>query len=211
MDAFPARARPSVEDGASDLLRRGEASWLQLVDEEGRVGQGEAMPLPEFGTESLDTCEQVIRSHLKALADQVLGRQPGGHRRCLRDPSWGSLGVERHPPAPRGGSARGPCRRIMRWSWRCWICWRSGRASPAPAAEPERALGGPGQCAADLGRAEGAGRGGAPGRGRGLPDAQAQGGRAPDRRGRGTRPGGPRGRGPGCEPPAGCERGLVGA
>jgi o-succinylbenzoate synthase len=28
--------------------------------------------LPEFGTESLDTCESVIRSHLKALRDQVL-------------------------------------------------------------------------------------------------------------------------------------------
>jgi len=45
---------------------------VQLVDEEGRVGQGEAMPLPEFGTEPLDLCELVIRSHLKALRDQVL-------------------------------------------------------------------------------------------------------------------------------------------
>lgn len=45
---------------------------VQLVDEEGRVGQGEAMPLPEFGTESLDTCGQVIRGHLEALWGQVL-------------------------------------------------------------------------------------------------------------------------------------------
>ena len=49
-----------------------EGFLVQLVDEEGRVGHGEAMPLPEFGTESLDTCGQVIRSHLKALRDQVL-------------------------------------------------------------------------------------------------------------------------------------------
>ena len=49
-----------------------EGFLVQLVDEEGRVGHGEAMPLPEFGTESLDTCGQVIRSHVKALRDQVL-------------------------------------------------------------------------------------------------------------------------------------------
>src|SRR5262245_40725954 len=45
---------------------------VQLVDEEGRVGHVEAMPLPEFGTEELDTCELVLRSHLRALRDQVL-------------------------------------------------------------------------------------------------------------------------------------------
>jgi o-succinylbenzoate synthase len=49
-----------------------EGFLVQLVDEEGRVGQGEAMPLPEFGTEPLDTCEQVIRSRLQVLRDQVL-------------------------------------------------------------------------------------------------------------------------------------------
>lgn len=46
-----------------------EGFLVQLVDEEGRVGQGEAMPLPEFGTESLDTCGQVIRGELEALRD----------------------------------------------------------------------------------------------------------------------------------------------
>jgi o-succinylbenzoate synthase len=49
-----------------------EGFLVQLVDEEGYVGQGEAMPLPEFGTEPLDTCGQVIRSHLEALRDRVL-------------------------------------------------------------------------------------------------------------------------------------------
>lgn len=49
-----------------------EGFLVQLMDDEGRVGQGEAMPLPEFGTESLDACGQVIRSHLEALRDQVL-------------------------------------------------------------------------------------------------------------------------------------------
>lgn len=63
--------RPLKTARATYWERRG--FLVELVDEEGRVGQGEAMPLPEFGTEPLDTCEQVIRSHLKALADQVLG------------------------------------------------------------------------------------------------------------------------------------------
>jgi o-succinylbenzoate synthase len=49
-----------------------EGFLVQLVDEEGREGQGEAMPLPEFGTESLDICGQVVRSHLEALRVQVL-------------------------------------------------------------------------------------------------------------------------------------------
>ncbi len=58
-----------------------EGFLVQLVDEKGRVGQGEAMPLPEFGTESLDTCEQVIRSHLKALREQV----PGNSLEAIED------------------------------------------------------------------------------------------------------------------------------
>ncbi|KFE70353.1 O-succinylbenzoate synthase [Hyalangium minutum] len=61
--------RPLKTARATYWERRG--FLVQLVDEEGRVGQGEAMPLPEFGTEPLDTCELVIQSHLKALRDQV--------------------------------------------------------------------------------------------------------------------------------------------
>ena len=62
--------RPLKTARATYTVRQG--FLVQLVDEEGRVGQGEAMPLPEFGTESLDTCEHVVRCHLKALRDQVL-------------------------------------------------------------------------------------------------------------------------------------------
>ncbi|HYH94805.1 o-succinylbenzoate synthase [Hyalangium sp.] len=62
--------RPLKTARATYTIRQG--FLVQLVDEEGRVGQGEAMPLPEFGTEALDTCEFVLRSHLKALRDQVL-------------------------------------------------------------------------------------------------------------------------------------------
>jgi o-succinylbenzoate synthase len=49
-----------------------EGFRIQLMDEAGRIGQGEAMPLPEFGTESLDTCERVLRRHLAALEGQKL-------------------------------------------------------------------------------------------------------------------------------------------
>src|SRR4051812_28819237 len=62
--------RPLKTARATYTVREG--FLVKLVDEEGRVGLGEAMPLPEFGTESLETCEQVVRSHLKALRDQVL-------------------------------------------------------------------------------------------------------------------------------------------
>ncbi|HET9451680.1 MAG TPA: enolase C-terminal domain-like protein, partial [Aggregicoccus sp.] len=41
---------------------RREGFHLRLFDAEGRVGQGEAMPLPEFGTESLAQCEAALRS-----------------------------------------------------------------------------------------------------------------------------------------------------
>ncbi|MGE6759904.1 o-succinylbenzoate synthase [Corallococcus interemptor] len=45
---------------------------VRLRDEEGHVGQGEAMPLPEFGTESLTTTHMVLRGWLSALKGQTL-------------------------------------------------------------------------------------------------------------------------------------------
>jgi o-succinylbenzoate synthase len=69
----PARlelARPLKTARATYTARQG--FLVRLMDEEGRVGVGEAMPLPEFGTESLELCEEVLRSHLRALRDQVL-------------------------------------------------------------------------------------------------------------------------------------------
>ncbi|HEX8701413.1 MAG TPA: o-succinylbenzoate synthase [Myxococcaceae bacterium] len=44
-----------------------EGFLVQLVDEEGRRGQGEAMPLPEFGTEPLRMCERVLRGLVTVL------------------------------------------------------------------------------------------------------------------------------------------------
>ncbi|MDC0706991.1 o-succinylbenzoate synthase [Stigmatella sp. ncwal1] len=62
--------RPLKTARATYTLREG--FLVQLVDEEGRIGQGEAMPLVEFGTESLGVCQQVLHSHLRGLRDQNL-------------------------------------------------------------------------------------------------------------------------------------------
>ncbi len=44
-----------------------EGFVVRLTDEAGRVGQGEAMPLREFGTESASECEQALKEHLSNL------------------------------------------------------------------------------------------------------------------------------------------------
>ncbi|ADO71834.1 o-succinylbenzoate synthase [Stigmatella aurantiaca] len=62
--------RPLRTARATYTLREG--FLVHLVDEEGRVGQGEAMPLVEFGTESLSVCQQVLHSHLRGLREQNL-------------------------------------------------------------------------------------------------------------------------------------------
>lgn len=49
-----------------------EGFVVRLVDEDGRVGQGEAMPLPEFGTEPLEATEAALRLWLGALKGQSL-------------------------------------------------------------------------------------------------------------------------------------------
>jgi o-succinylbenzoate synthase len=74
-----------------------EGFLVQLVDEEGRVGQGEAMPLPEFGTESLEICGQVMRSHLEALRGQVLSDS--------LDVSEAAFVVSKAPEAPAAAHA----------------------------------------------------------------------------------------------------------
>jgi L-Ala-D/L-Glu epimerase len=55
-------------------LKTGRATYgaregwlLRLVDEQGHQGWGEAMPLPEFGTESTEACGQCLRTWLQAL------------------------------------------------------------------------------------------------------------------------------------------------
>jgi len=49
-----------------------EGFLLRLGDEAGRMGQGEAMPLPEFGTESLAACEYTLTELATLLSGQKL-------------------------------------------------------------------------------------------------------------------------------------------
>jgi o-succinylbenzoate synthase len=83
-----------------------EGFVVQLRDEEGRVGQGEAMPLPEFGTESLSECERTLREYLSTLRNETLmnkeapstPRPPGEGR----GEGISGLGLDpRLPPAAR--------------------------------------------------------------------------------------------------------------
>ncbi|MDY7231610.1 o-succinylbenzoate synthase [Hyalangium rubrum] len=67
-----------------------EGFLVRLVDEEGRVGQGEAMPLPEFGTESLDTCERVLRGHLARLGEQLIADRLEAIPEVFTEPGTGS-------------------------------------------------------------------------------------------------------------------------
>jgi o-succinylbenzoate synthase len=74
-----------------------EGFVVRLEDEEGRIGWGEAMPLPEFGTESPSECEQALRTHLS----QLRGRTPlplGEGRGEGAEPPGLNLG-DRVPPA----------------------------------------------------------------------------------------------------------------
>lgn len=50
-----------------------EGFLVRVVDEEGREGLGEAMPLPAFGTESLDDCGTTLNAWLTELKGQFLG------------------------------------------------------------------------------------------------------------------------------------------
>jgi o-succinylbenzoate synthase len=57
--------RPLKTSRATYAAREGFV--VHLRDEAGRLGQGEAMPLPEFGTESPSACEQALSEHLSTL------------------------------------------------------------------------------------------------------------------------------------------------
>ncbi|MCP3099574.1 o-succinylbenzoate synthase [Myxococcus sp. K15C18031901] len=50
-----------------------EGFLVRLEDEEGRIGLGEAMPLPEFGTESHALCGEVLAAWLGSLKGETLG------------------------------------------------------------------------------------------------------------------------------------------
>ncbi len=54
-----------------------EGFVVRLEDEEGRVGQGEAMPLEEFGTESPGACERALEEGLANLTPRPPGEGRG--------------------------------------------------------------------------------------------------------------------------------------
>lgn len=60
-----ALVRPLRTARATYTERRG--FLVGMVDEQGHVGQGEAMPLPEFGTEAPDECAYMLRRVLAAI------------------------------------------------------------------------------------------------------------------------------------------------
>ncbi|QRO01933.1 o-succinylbenzoate synthase [Archangium violaceum] len=66
---------------ASGTYEAREGFVVRLTDEEGRVGQGEAMPLKEFGTESASECEQALEEYLSNLSTQKTTPLPSGEGR----------------------------------------------------------------------------------------------------------------------------------
>ena len=76
-----------------------EGFVVRLEDEEGRVGQGEAMPLEEFGTESPDECEKALRAHLRRLRGKHLPLPSGEGRGEGAEPPGLEDLPPRHPAA----------------------------------------------------------------------------------------------------------------
>jgi o-succinylbenzoate synthase len=68
-----------------------EGFVVRLVDDEGHVGWGEAMPLPEFGTESRAACEEALHKHLERLRAEPIPEE--------LDELAGSLRVPETPAA----------------------------------------------------------------------------------------------------------------
>ncbi|WP_375773804.1 o-succinylbenzoate synthase [Archangium gephyra] len=91
-----------------------EGFVVRLEDEEGRVGQGEAMPLEEFGTESPADCERALKEGLNHLERSITPLPPGeGRGEGATDPrldprrlplplgeGWGE-GLQTRTPAAR--------------------------------------------------------------------------------------------------------------
>ena len=50
-----------------------EGFVVRLEDEAGHVGRGEAMPLPEFGTEGREACERALVAHTERLRGRDIG------------------------------------------------------------------------------------------------------------------------------------------
>jgi len=64
--ALPLRVRLATAHGPID---RREGFLVSLEDEAGRIGLGEATPLPEFGTEDRACCQAALEKELAKLAD----------------------------------------------------------------------------------------------------------------------------------------------
>ncbi|MFY0576425.1 o-succinylbenzoate synthase [Cystobacter fuscus] len=80
---------------AAGVYAAREGFVVRLVDDAGRVGWGEAMPLAEFGTETPEACERVLTALLPSLRDAA-GPPLAG--------PWAEGGEERFPanhPAAR--------------------------------------------------------------------------------------------------------------
>ena len=119
-------ARPLKTARATYTVREGFRLWVG--DEEGRVGQGEAMPLPEFGTESLSKCERVLRMFVGASRSFFLSIHDS-----LGGIGWVRLFLSRvHAPAARHAielalldllaqRARVPLCRLLNEKARAWV------------------------------------------------------------------------------------------
>ncbi|MFL5356935.1 mandelate racemase/muconate lactonizing enzyme family protein [Archangium sp.] len=84
-----------------------EGFVVRLRDEEGRLGQGEAMPLQEFGTETPSDCERVLKSSLERLRNPLPPSTPlppgEGRGEGSEGPGLdlGSVGLSLRTPAAR--------------------------------------------------------------------------------------------------------------
>ncbi len=93
-----------------------EGFLLRLADADGRVGFGEAAPIPWFGTETCDEIESALRSLGAMVTDEQLAAAPA-HLRCLhhalsvaRDQVRTESGHDADRVEPESGSSRDPVR-----------------------------------------------------------------------------------------------------
>jgi len=137
-------ARPLKTARATYTVREGFRLWVE--DEEGRVGQGEAMPLPEFGTESLSKCERVLRMFVGASSSLSIHDNLDGI-------GWVRLFLSRvHAPAAKHAielalldllaqRARVPLCRLLNPKARVWVRVNALLTANEPEALAEEARG----------------------------------------------------------------------
>lgn len=99
LDPLRLELRRPLKTGRATYGAR-EGWLLRLVDEQGHQGWGEAMPLPEFGTESTEACGQHLRTWLQALQGKPLEERVEALPALLDSTSW-EAGQGHSPPAAR--------------------------------------------------------------------------------------------------------------